>query len=60
MRHRKLIRELDRTTGPLQRIRMSLIALLSPGTVIVATCVGFSEAIGQMNDEQIEAAFGDE
>ena len=60
MRHRELIRGLNRTTGPLQRIGMSLMSLLSPGTVIVATFVGFTEAIKDMDDEQLEAVFSDE
>lgn len=60
MRHREVIRELDRTTGPLQRIRMSLLSLLSPGAVVVSVLMGFSEAVGEMDDEQIEALLGDE
>ena len=60
MRHRQLIRGLDRTTGPLQRIGMSLMALFSPGTLIVSVFMGFSEAVGEMDDEQIEAVFSDE
>lgn len=60
MRHRELIRELDRTTGPLQRIGMSLLALFSPGTLIVSVFMGFSEAVGEMDDEQIEAVLGDD
>jgi hypothetical protein len=60
MRHRELIRELNRTTGPLQRIGMSLMALFSPGTLIVSVFVGVSEAVGEMDDEQIEALLGDE
>jgi len=39
---------------------MSLMSLLSPGTVIVATFIGFSEAIKDMDDEQLEAVFSDE
>ena len=60
MRHRELIRELNRTTGPLQRIGMSLMALFSPGTLIVSVFVGVSEAVGEMDDEQIEALLGDD
>ena len=60
MRHRELIRELNRTTGPLQRIGMSLMALFSPGTLILSVFVGVSEAVGEMDDEQIEALLGDE
>jgi|GEM_PF-3750631 len=60
MRHRELIRGLNRTTGPLQRIGMSLMALFSPGTLIVATFMGFTEAIKDMDDEQLEAVLGDE
>ena len=60
MRHRELIRGLNRTTGPLQRIGMSLMSLLSPGTVIVSVFIGISEAVGEMDDEQIEALLGDE
>jgi len=60
MRHRELIRELNRTTGPLQRIGMSLMALFSPGALIVSVFMGFSEAVEDMDDEQIEALLGDE
>jgi hypothetical protein len=60
MRHRELIRELNRGFGPLQRISMSLMALFSPGALIVSVFVGFSEAVGEMDDEQLEAVFSDE
>jgi hypothetical protein len=60
MRHRELIRGLNRTTGPLQRIGMSLMALFSPGSLIVSVFMGFSEAVGEMDDEQIEALLGDD
>ncbi len=60
MKHRELIREFNRNTGPLQRIGMSLAALFSPGMLIVSVFVGFSEALGEMDDEQIEGLFGDD
>jgi len=60
MRHRELIRELNRGFGPLQRISMSLMALFSPGALVVSVFMGFSEAVGEMDDEQIEALLGDE
>jgi len=60
MRHRELIRELNRESGPLLRIGMSLMALFSPGALIVSVFTGFSEAVGEMDDEQIEALLGDE
>ena len=60
MRHRELIRELNRVYGPLQRISMSLMALFSPGLLIVTVFTGVSEALGEMDDEQIEAVFSDE
>lgn len=60
MRRRELIRELSRSIGPLQRIGMSLMALFSPGALIVSVFIGFIEAVGEMDDEQIEALLGDE
>lgn len=60
MRFRPLIRELNRGFGPLQRISMSLMALFSPGSLIVSVFMGFSEAVGEMDDEQIKALLRDE
>ena len=60
MRRRELIRELSRSIGPLQRIGMSLMALFSPGALIVSVFIGFIEAVGEMDDEQIEALLSDE
>lgn len=60
MRRRELIRELSRNLGPLQRIGMSLMALFSPGALIVSVFIGFIEAVGEMDDEQLEALLGDE
>tara|TARA_S200002703_G_scaffold125808_1_gene112129 strand:+ start:3140 stop:3322 length:183 start_codon:yes stop_codon:yes gene_type:complete len=60
MRRRELIRELSRSIGPLQRIGMSLMALFSPGALIVSVFIGFIEAVGEMDDEQIEALLGDD
>ena len=60
MRRRKLIRELSRSIGPLQRIGMSLMALFSPGALIVSVFIGCIEAVGEMDDEQIEALLSDE
>lgn len=60
MSRRELIRELSRNLGPLQRIGMSLMALFSPGVLIVSVFIGFIEAVGEMDDEQLEALLGDE
>ena len=59
MRH-ELIRALNRVHGPLTRIRMSLIALFSPGLLIVIVFMSVSKTVGEMDDKQIEAFFGDE
>jgi hypothetical protein len=60
MRRRELIRELSRSIGPLQRIGMSLMALFSPGALIVSVFIGLIDAFGEMDDEQIEALLSDE
>lgn len=59
MRH-ELIRALNRVYGPLTRIRMSLMALFSPGLLIVIVFMGVSKTVGEMDDKQIEALFDDE
>ena len=59
MRH-ELIRALNRVYGPLMRIRMSLMALFSPGLLIVIVFMGVNKTVGEMDDEQIEALLGDE
>jgi len=39
---------------------MALMALFSPGSLIVSVFMGFSQAVGEMDDEQIEALLGDD
>ena len=60
MRSKPLIKSLNSTIGPSQRILMAALSLCSPGELIVSAFIGFTEAIDEMDDNQIKAIFDDE
>ena len=60
MRSNPLVKSLNRTIGPSQRILMAVLSLCSPGELIFSAFIGFTEAIDEMDDNQIKAIFDDE
>lgn len=57
MKNPVLIKSLNREIGLFQRILMALLALTSPGNLILSAVVGFTDSIDEMDENQIKAMF---
>lgn len=51
------IREINRKTGPFQRIMLMTLALFSPGDLLLCVIKGFSEAFDDLSDKEIYELF---
>lgn len=60
MRSSPLVKSFNRTIGPFKRILMAVLSLFSPGELIVSVFIGFTEAIDEMDENEIKAIFDDE
>lgn len=60
MKNPVLIKSLNREIGLFERIGMALLALTSPGNLILSTVVGFTQAVDEMDENQIRSMFANE
>lgn len=60
MKNPVLIKSLNREIGLFQRISMALLALTSPANLILSAVVGFTDAIDEMDENQIRSMFANE
>ena len=60
MKNPVLIKSLNREIGLFQRIGMALLALTSPANLILSTVVGFTDAIDEMDENQIRSMLANE
>lgn len=56
---RSFAKEINKSIGPMKRIMLVLLALFSPGHLVLCVIKGFSEAFDDLTDKEIHELFHD-